>query len=375
MVFSGYVPHMTHIVEIVADGRPGGGTTNVLGLAADLKASEGWKVSFVTQEGSYSLEKARKDGLDAYGLDFFSSRFNPLTAWKLWRLLRKLKPDLVHVNAARAGLPMLLVPGIGRGRRVPMIYTVRGYHFVGKSGISRKLAILVERLVSRRASCTVNVAKFEAGTAKENGILRDSDPQAVVYNGILPANFDGIKEKKRYDICFVGRMHRQKHPLFFVDVAAALKDRGYTFCMVGGGEMEAEVKAHAKALGVDTLIEFTGEKPHRAVLEHMAASRLLVMPSRWEGLPIVPAEAMYLGVPVVASTVSGTPEVVVNGKTGILLPEFDSAAYAAAIEKILGDAKLYKEMAATGRAHVEKNFLRSRTAEGYAAVMRKVLGV
>ncbi len=133
------------ILEAVADGVPGGGTAHVLQLIAAVRAHLPVEVHLVSQAGSPALAEARRLGAIVHGLDFFSSRFDPRLWLRLGALVRRLRPTLIHAHGARAGLPLAAIAG----RR--LIYSVHGYHFVGKAWPARQLAILAERRCSRRA--------------------------------------------------------------------------------------------------------------------------------------------------------------------------------------------------------------------------------
>jgi glycosyltransferase involved in cell wall biosynthesis len=130
----------------------------------------------------------------------------------------------------------------------------------------------------------------------------------------------------------------------------------------------------AEQLGVSHLLTLTGTLSHAEALVALRKARLCLFPSLWEGLPITPMEAMFFGVPVVASKVGGTDEVVVDGETGVLIDGFCPATYAAAIRTLLADPLRLKRLAENGRRRVEALFDRricsARYAELYARVGR-----
>ena len=91
------------ILEIIADGRPGGGTTHVLSLMRHL-VTHGNDVHFITQQDSYALDRAKELGVKARGLDFFFSCLDFRVPWKLGRLVERVQPEVVHVHGSRGGL-------------------------------------------------------------------------------------------------------------------------------------------------------------------------------------------------------------------------------------------------------------------------------
>jgi glycosyltransferase involved in cell wall biosynthesis len=153
---------------------------------------------------------------------------------------------------------------------------------------------------------------------------------------------------------------------------AALVGDGVRLIVVGGGELEAEVRGYAVACGVADRITFTGALGRREALAALASARVYLFPSLWEGLPIGPMEAMYYRIPIVASRVGGTDEVVADGASGFLIDDFDPVRYAGAVRRLLRDDRLHAAMAEAGRRRVESLFLRTASTAGYRAVYERV---
>jgi glycosyltransferase involved in cell wall biosynthesis len=359
------------VLNVVADGAPGGGTTAVLGLCHDLVVS-GWTTALVTQKDSYGFHTGLALGIEAYGLDFFRSRIDPTVPRKLAAVLDVVRPDVVHVHGGRAG--HAFCSRLLRRKDVPMVYTVHGYHFLKKALPRRILGWAAERRIGARADQVVFVSKNDQRIARRWGLARlDSNATAVIYNGIDPAELDAIaRPPVTFDLAFVGRMHIQKNPLFAVRVMAALVGDGFRLLFVGGGDLDEQVRAYAAAQGVADQITFTGELGRREALAALASARVYLFPSLWEGLPIGPIEAMYYGVPVIGSRVGGTDEVVEDGVTGLLIDDFDPFRYAAAVRRVLGDQRLYSSMAEAGRRRVESLFLRTASTARYRALYEHV---
>jgi len=359
------------VLHVVADGAPGGGTTAVLGLCQDLVRS-GWRAALVTQTDSYGFQTSRTLGVEAHGLDFFRSRADPAVPRNLAAVINAVAPNVVHVHGSRAG-HAFCSPRLRR-LKVPMVYTVHGYHFLKKALPLRILGWVAERRIGGRADHMVFVSKNDQKIARHWGLVRTaSEATTVIYNGIDPVELDAVaRPSATYDLAFVGRMHTQKNPRFAVDVMAALAGDGVRLLLVGGGELEAEVRGYAVARGVADRITFTGALGRREALGALASARVYLFPSLWEGLPIGPMEAMYYGLPIVASRVGGTDEVVADGATGFLIDDFDPVRYAGAVRRLLRDDVLHAAMAAAGRRRVESLFLRTASTAGYRALYERV---
>ena len=107
---------------------------------------------------------------------------------------------------------------------------------------------------------------------------------------------------------------------------------------------------------------------------YLRAMDLFVLPSLYEGMPLSILEAMGAGLPVVATAVDGTPEAVVDGETGILVPPADPAALAAAVVRLLTDPALAETMGRNGRARAQAQFSETAMMDRLEQAYRTFLG-
>ena len=361
---------MSTVLQVIGDGSAGGGTTAVLGLSLGL-AARGRAVEIATQAGSYLAGEARKAGLPTLELDFRRRRDSWRAARALASRLEAIGPAVLHAHGARAGLPAALVP---RARRAAFVYTVHGFHFVRRPTGVRQLARAVERFCIRRSSATVFVSEGDRRIALGDGLADRNDAHEVIYNGGAPPRHQHASGAPAFDIAFLGRLHFQKNPLILPEILLALRPLRPTICIIGGGEVEAALRARVTEAGLDGQFAFLGTQAHTDALAHLARARLMLLPSRWEGLPISVIEAMHLGVPVVASNVAGTDELVRDGETGYLIGSDDVAAYAAAIGRILADADLQRRMAAAAMARAAADFSIERNIARHIALYDRLAG-
>lgn len=345
------------ILQILPDGSAGGGSTAVLGLCHDLLASGDYDVAMITAPGSPVQQQAEHAGIPCLPLDFFTSRLDLRLADRLAQRIDAFRPDLIHAHGARAGLHFCL-PKLRR--TVPLVYTVHGFHHTRKSPPMRLLGRLAERRIFSRVDAVVFVSNGDLVQARQERILPQHGLRhTVIANGIDPADFTGLEPShERFEIVFAGRAHPQKNPFFMIDIMEALLDTGIRMRMICGGDLENAVRARIAASPARESIAFTGALPRHDVLRAFQAAKLYVLPSFWEGLPIAPIEALYCGLPVIASNIPGTDEVVIDGINGRMIESFDARVYARAIVDILRDEPLRRRMAAAGRKRVEDHFLR-----------------
>jgi glycosyltransferase involved in cell wall biosynthesis len=125
------------------------------------------------------------------------------------------------------------------------------------------------------------------------------------------------------------------------------------FELIGGGPLAGILRAALASRGLSDAFHLAGHSDE--VAARLAEAAVCVLPSRSEGLPNALLEAMAAGVPVVATNVGGTPEIVQDGRTGLLVPPGDPAALAAGITRVLDDPPAAARMAVAARAYVEAN--------------------
>lgn len=150
----------------------------------------------------------------------------------------------------------------------------------------------------------------------------------------------------------IARLDAQKGISHLLDAAAAVPD--VSFAIAGDGPDRGALEARAAALGLGDRVRFLGHR--RDVPALLAAADLFVLPSLYEGLPLAVLEAMAAGVPVIASAIGGTDEVVRDGETGTLVPPADANALAAAITRTLADRGGAMRLAAGARAFVAREY-------------------
>jgi len=206
-------------------------------------------------------------------------------------------------------------------------------------------------------------------TARE--LMRDygvSDVRVVpnVTGGLRRAGGpEGRAETAPY-LLFVGRLRIRKGVEVLLEALARL-DPGLrpALRIAGDGEHRAALEAAARGLDLaPPAVEFLGRCSAERVRWLLAGARALVVPSLYEGMPLVVLEAMDAGIPVIASAVSGIPEVVVDGETGWLVPAEDPPALAGAVAEAAGDPAAARRRGEAGRRRLDERY---RPAHAVAA--------
>jgi len=308
-----------------------------------------YSLGLATQTNSYLFDEARSFGIECFGADFFRSHLDARVPVKLRQIVQKFGPHLVHIHGARAGFFYALAAA-----RVPTVYTVHGYHFLHKSPPPvRWLALMAERAASRRADRVIFVSNHDAKVAQAYNLLPDSKRGVVIHNGLPLVGIPRAKPSGTKHIGFLGRLEYQKDPLLFLEVLERLP--GYRATIVGGGSLEDEVRAEIKHRGLSR-VRMMGALPQHAALEELSRLQVMVMTARWEGLPHSPLEAMWSGVPVVATNVGGLGEIIESGSSGLLVDSRSPDDLARAVVRVIEDVALRERIIKNARARVATAF-------------------
>jgi glycosyltransferase involved in cell wall biosynthesis len=300
------------------------------------------------------------------------SRLKAIAAMKA--LLRELRPDVVHTHQAGA---LLYAGPAARGAGVPaVVHTEHGKHYPGHLRTR-----VIGRLSGGFASRYFCVSQEIAATAVAHHIV-PSRKVHVVPNGIDTARFarrDGRDEARRAVglpagatiIGTVGRLSEIKRQDLLIRAFARAAIPGALLLLVGDGPMMDSLRGLASGLGLGESVRFAGyqDEPER----YVRAMDVFALTSRSEGMPLAVLEAWAAGVPVVASRVGGLPEMIDDGRTGLLFEPDDEAALASVLAALGGDPERCRRVGEAGLERVRSRFDVRVMAETYERHYREIL--
>ncbi|HMQ31544.1 MAG TPA: glycosyltransferase [Chloroflexaceae bacterium] len=214
------------------------------------------------------------------------------------------------------------------------------------------------------ASAVVTVSDYNLAHLREQ-FGEDAAGVRRIYNGLDLAHFPYSAPAARpRRIVAVGRLIEKKGFDVLVDACALLRDRGVELeCLiVGAGECGGALAAQIGRLGLEGRVRLLGPRPQGEVAALVRGGAAFAAPcvvgadGNRDGMPTVLLEAMALGTPCVATDVTGIPELIDDGVSGLLVPQRDPAALASALERLLGDAALRLRLATAARRRIEASF-------------------
>ncbi len=269
----------------------------------------------------------------------------------LEELCRKYHFDLIHTHCAKAGF---LGRSVAQLTRTPAIHTPHVFPFTHVGGSIARFAYReLERMAAAATKRFVVLSNFQQNVAIDAGLAHPADCN-IIPNGIIPSDFSGpsLSEARTQlglpsDVpiaLFVGRFRPQKGLDVLLDAATELRrqsDRPQ-IVIVGEGPLEPWLDAEISRRRLDHFVSNHGFTPR--VRLYYAASDLVVMPSRAEGMPYVLLEAHAAGRPVAATLVSGMEEFIQHGANGYLMPTDNPDALAALLGEKLQNRDHLAEM-------------------------------
>ncbi len=346
----------TPVVHVIQSLEAGGAEQVVVEYALGHDRARFTPVVCAIREGGPHDEALRSAGVPVHVLGR-PGRLNPAPFLRLARILRSLDAPVVHGhNFAGTSLsaPAAMLAGAGA--------VVRTEHNVVVS--DPKLRRLVSRLASVREDAQIAVSERVRASHVEAGRVAP-DRFVTIRNGIgderIRAACDRHSARRELGvddrmllILSVGSLTRQKNHALLIEAVARMNDPRVVLAIAGSGPLEESLRDAIGRAGLEGQVRLLGRRLD--VPELMNAADMFVLSSNYEGLPITVLEAMAAGVPIVATAVGGTPEVVEDGVTGLLAPPGDAGALADAMSRIAADSETRKRLSAGARAAYEASF-------------------
>lgn len=269
------------------------------------------------------------------------------------RRARKIEElGVEHIHAHTATHPALMAYVVSSLTGIPYSFTAHS------SDIYFNQTMLREKI--QHAGFVATISKYNQIFLQR--LYPDSSPGKikVVHCGIDPDKFRQSipRTSNPLNIICVGRLEKIKGHKYLIEACALLKAQQVDFrCyLVGDGELQSQIQHQIKRLDLVHQVKILGFQPHQQVVELLAQADVLVQPSISEGIPVAVMEGMAAGIPVVATAVTGVPELVEDGVTGLLVPSQNSVELAKAMLQLYKYPELRKLLGQSGRVKVIEEF-------------------
>ncbi|WP_201415235.1 glycosyltransferase [Mesorhizobium sp. J8] len=266
------------------------------------------------------------------------------SAWRTYRIIKELRPDVLHGHGAKGGAYARLFGSLLRvsRSRVARLYSPHGgsLHY-DETTATGKLFFGLERFMARFTDCLLFVSDYERNTYRRK-VGEPPIPNTLVYNGLRAAEFEPVMTAANAaDFLYIGMMRDLKGPDIFIDalaLAGSALGRPLSAVMVGDGDDLPRYHAQVERLGLKSHVRFLPPMPAR---DAFALAGLIVVPSRAEAMPYIVLEALAAGMPMIATAVGGIPEIFGDGSPALIRP--DPAQLAGKMETVFGDRNTYRK--------------------------------
>lgn len=344
------------ILQIITLCELGGAQTVVVNLANKL--CERHEVIVASGEGDGRmwnlLDAAVKQEHCKYLQRAVSPVKDTLAAWELRRLYKKYKPDIIHLHSSKAGmLGRLVFPS------KKIVYTVHGFDSIR---VAYRKFLPIERFMQHFCSAIVGVSEYDHRNLVAERITCNIH---TVYNGLSRpdvSNMQTIEAMKRYEkiVLCIARISSPKRHDLFIETARLLPQ--YGFVWIGNRQDVPEA-------GLPDNCHFVGNIPNAGA--YCSQADMFMLPSNYEGLPMVIIEAMSFGKPVVASDVGGISEIVRNGENGYTL-ENNAELFADKIRSVLENKSVYDNFCSKSLEYYKSELTVDRMVAGYMNIYNKI---
>jgi len=354
-----------------------------LQLAVAAKKA-GYNVAVVTQETNHG-DEIRQAGLRLIPIKFQRSGRNPfsdfMTIRSLIRIYRTEQPDLIHHVSLKPILYGSIAARFSGISNVINAMTGLGYVFSSENFFARFIRFLISPLLrsifSARKTMTIFQNWDDLKTLEDRNLVKHEQAIIIRGSGVDPDIYvPGENSTDIPQVILVARMLWDKGVGEFVQAAKLILAKGTSarFILIGDADTENPAAISVEQLKIwqdEKSIEWWGRRSD--VPEILQRSTIACLPSYREGMPKFLLEAASAGLPIVTTDVPGCREVVINDENGYLVPPRNSEALADAIEKLLNDKTLRREMGRKGRVLVEREFGIEKIIEETLSLYQRML--
>jgi len=323
------------------------------------------------------INDARANGVTIVQIPSLLRRISPVNdiraLYDLVRIIKTVKPDVVHTHTSKAGILGRMAAKIAR---VPIIvHTPHGHVFFGHFGpIPSRIFLWVERFFAPLTDRVVALTDRESRDYTDLDVY-PGEKLVKIHSGVDVKKFKqvpvGAVEKKRslglnqnvLVVGFIGWLLPIKGPMHLLKAMEDVwQDHDDTILVfIGKGDLDVDLRAEALKAGASGRVNFLGWR--NDIDEILPIFDIFVLPSLNEGMGRVLVEAMAAGKPIVASNVGGIPDLVENDHNGLLVPPGDEKALAAAIRQLINDPEKAKLMGQSGRERCRQFSLEGMVAK------------
>ncbi|MFA6322578.1 MAG: glycosyltransferase family 4 protein [Candidatus Buchananbacteria bacterium] len=356
------------ILYIITQSEFGGAGRYVFDLATALAKEFEVVVAAGGQEELFDLLESA--GIKTFRLKHLVREIDPINdlaaVWEIKKLIKTLRPDVVHLNSSKAGVVGALGAKLAGIKKV--VYTAHGFVFNEPlPWMKKNLYIFLERFTAKFKTAIICVSEFDRQTGLKYKIASDKK-LVTIYNGIEMIDFLNRKTAREklglpaenFIVGTIANFYPTKGLNYLIAAAAEVikQNPNIIFQLIGFGDLADQLQAEVKKYNLENNFKiFDGKILNGQGKIYLKAFDAFALSSVKEGLPYTILEAMQAGLPIVATKVGGIPETIQNEKNGLLVESKNSQAIAKAILRIANDKNLAQEFGRQAEIVAQEKFL------------------
>ena len=368
------------ILYLITQSELGGAQRYCLDLAINLKNEFNVILAFGEQGGKGELaKKLDKEKIKYYSIPYLKRSISPISDFlaliQIVKLIKKIKPDIIHLNSSKISILGSLAAFISklsirnpkseiRNPKSEVVYTAHGWVFNEPMPVWQKIFYkYAEKITAYFKDKIICVSEFDYKTALGENIC-PSRKLITIHNGIAPIDFLPRQEAReklnlpenQFIVGSIGNLYKTKGFAYLIEATKKLIDEGIeiTTVIIGEGGERKSLTELIKRHKLEDNVILAGRIPEAAKL--LSAFDIYVCSSVKEGLSYTIIETMLNGLPIIATRVGGNPELIEDGQTGLLINSQDASDLADKIKKLKNNPDRQQEMSTKARIKAQEEF-------------------
>lgn len=295
------------VLHVLASNKYSGAENVVCQIVRMFSLNDNIEMAYTSPSGDI------KNALDERGINFLPMK--ELSKKELKSVIKSYQPDIIHAHDMKASFVVMRVK-----KKIPFISHIHNNAYENRRISLKSIAYY---FAAKKAEKIIWVSQSSYdGYIFHKCFTRKSQVLCNIINGDdLALRINEDKNVYHYDVAFLGRLTYPKNPQRLITVLSQViqKKPELKVAIIGDGDLREEIEDLVKELKLSNNIDFLGFKSNPYKI--LSSSKVMLMTSRWEGLPMCVLEALCLGVPVVSTITDGTERVIVDGESGYLSNE------------------------------------------------------
>ena len=343
------------VLEVINSLKIGGAELLLKNFVIEAKKNNQYTVDVCTlyaTNDAKNIEEIKKKNVRIWSLDL-KNKYTLSSVGKIKKIIERENYDIVHVHLFPASA-FVALSSLFLKKSIAYLFTM---HNTFNRRRSIKIFKIIDGLIYNRYAKIICISK-QVQNSLTKWVPKIKEKIEIIPNGIpMNSKSNDNPLMKKYDALFVGRLVQQKGINFLLEAVSILQKKYKKIirvAIVGDGPQKKELIKMCEELKIKDSVEFLGFQ--RDVDQIMRSSRVLVLPSRWEGFGLVLLEAMKNKLPIVATNVGGIPEIITNGHEGLLVPTENPKILANSINRVLENSELRNQFIQNAYKKVQDHY-------------------